>query len=112
MKLVSLYTVGKTPWMGDQPVARPLHTHRRAYAQNKHTDIYDSSGIRTQDPSVREDEDSTCLRPRGHRDRFRFLLTFRQCYNAEVITIRDTICDIKIIIIPTITDLHTSTRRA
>jgi hypothetical protein len=22
------YTVGKTPWTGDQPVARPLHAHR------------------------------------------------------------------------------------
>jgi hypothetical protein len=25
---VILYTVGKTPWTGDQPVARPLLTHR------------------------------------------------------------------------------------
>jgi hypothetical protein len=23
-----LYTVGRTPWTGDQPVARPLPTHR------------------------------------------------------------------------------------
>jgi hypothetical protein len=32
------YTVGRTPWMGDQPVARPLpaHTHR-TQAQNKCT---------------------------------------------------------------------------
>jgi hypothetical protein len=27
----SLYTVGRTPWTGDQPVARTLHAHRTAY---------------------------------------------------------------------------------
>jgi hypothetical protein len=47
-----LYTVGRTPCMGDQPVARPLTTHR-----TKHTDIHASSGIRTHDPSVRASED-------------------------------------------------------
>jgi hypothetical protein len=30
-----LYTVGKTPWTGDQLVARPLPTHRTAQTQNK-----------------------------------------------------------------------------
>jgi hypothetical protein len=33
------------------------------------TDINASSGIRTHYPSVRESEDSSCLRPRGHCDR-------------------------------------------
>jgi hypothetical protein len=28
-----LYTVGRTPWTGDQPVARPLPTHRTAQTQ-------------------------------------------------------------------------------
>jgi hypothetical protein len=32
----NLYTVGRTPSMGDQPVARPLPTHRTAQIQNKH----------------------------------------------------------------------------
>jgi hypothetical protein len=32
-----LYTVGRTPWKGDQPFARPLHTHRATQTQNKHT---------------------------------------------------------------------------
>jgi hypothetical protein len=32
-----LYTVGRTPWMGDQPVARPLPTHRTTQTQNKRT---------------------------------------------------------------------------
>jgi hypothetical protein len=31
------YTVGRTPWTGDQPVARPLPTHRTTQTQNKCT---------------------------------------------------------------------------
>jgi hypothetical protein len=30
-----LYTVGMTHWTGDQPVARPLHTHTGRHKQNK-----------------------------------------------------------------------------
>jgi hypothetical protein len=33
----SLYTVSWTPWMGDQPFARPLPAHRIAQIQNKRT---------------------------------------------------------------------------
>jgi hypothetical protein len=32
-----LYTVGRTPWMKDQPVAMPLPTHRTTQTQNKRT---------------------------------------------------------------------------
>jgi hypothetical protein len=63
-----LYTIGRTPWTGDQPVARPLPTHRTTQTQT-HKDIHVLSGIRTHDPSIRANEDSSCLRPRGHRDR-------------------------------------------
>jgi hypothetical protein len=31
------YTDGRTPWTGDQPVARPLPTHRTTQTQNKRT---------------------------------------------------------------------------
>jgi hypothetical protein len=31
------YTVGRTPWTSDQPVARPLLTHRTTPTQNKRT---------------------------------------------------------------------------
>jgi hypothetical protein len=31
------YTDGRTPWTGDQPVARPLHTHRTIQTQNTRT---------------------------------------------------------------------------
>jgi hypothetical protein len=34
---LSLYTVGRTPWTGDKPVARPLPTHRTTQTQNKRT---------------------------------------------------------------------------
>jgi hypothetical protein len=34
-----LYTVGRIPWMGDQPVAMPLSTHRTTQTQNKRTQI-------------------------------------------------------------------------
>jgi hypothetical protein len=34
-----LYTVGRTPWTGDQRVARPLPTHRTTQTQNKRTQI-------------------------------------------------------------------------
>jgi hypothetical protein len=35
-----LYTVGRTPWTGDQPVARSLPTHRTTQTQKKkHTQI-------------------------------------------------------------------------
>jgi hypothetical protein len=35
-----LYTVGRTPWTGDQTVARSLLTHRTTQTQNKGTQIY------------------------------------------------------------------------
>jgi hypothetical protein len=65
-----LYTIGRTPWTGDQPVAKLLPTHRTIETQYMHTDIQALSGIRTHDPSVRASEDSSCLRRRGHCDRF------------------------------------------
>jgi hypothetical protein len=33
----SFYTVGRTPWTGDQPVARPLPAYRTTQTQNKRT---------------------------------------------------------------------------
>jgi hypothetical protein len=35
----NLYTVGRTPWTGDQPVARSLPARRTALTQNKRTQI-------------------------------------------------------------------------
>jgi hypothetical protein len=57
-----LYTVGRTPRTGDQPVARLLPTHRMD-AHN--ADIRALSRIRTHDLRVRANEDRSCLKPRG-----------------------------------------------
>jgi mannose-6-phosphate isomerase class I len=37
---VILYTVGETPWTGDQPVSRSLLTHKTTQTQNKRTQTY------------------------------------------------------------------------
>jgi hypothetical protein len=58
-----MYTVGTILLTGDQPVARPLPTHRI------NADTHGLSGIRTHDPRFRAIEDSSCLRTRGHCDR-------------------------------------------
>jgi hypothetical protein len=59
----NLYIVSWTPWAGDKPVARPLHTHRTTQTQN--TDIHALSGIHAHDPSVWAGEDVSFLRPRA-----------------------------------------------
>jgi hypothetical protein len=47
-----------------------LRTEQHKHNTNAHnTNIHALSGIRAHDPSVRASEDSSCLRPRGHRDR-------------------------------------------
>jgi hypothetical protein len=37
LSFLFFYTVGRTPWTGDQAVARPLSAHRTAQIRNKHT---------------------------------------------------------------------------
>jgi hypothetical protein len=36
-QFLDLYTIGRTPGTGDQPVAKPLPTHRTTQTQNKRT---------------------------------------------------------------------------
>jgi hypothetical protein len=36
-QFLNVYTAGRTPWTGDQPVARSLPTHRTTQTQNKST---------------------------------------------------------------------------
>jgi hypothetical protein len=66
-----LYTVGRTPCTWDQPVARPLPTHRTTQ-----TDIHALSGTRTHDLSVRASEDSSCLRLRDQYDLHQLSIRF------------------------------------
>jgi hypothetical protein len=75
------FTDCRTPWTGDQPVARPLPKHRTTETQNKriHTqNIHALSGIRTHDLSVRASEDRSCFKARGYCDRL--FIEFTQQY--------------------------------
>jgi hypothetical protein len=47
---------------------RYLHTGQYKHRINAHTDIHALSEFRKHDPSVRESEDSSCLRPHCHCD--------------------------------------------
>jgi hypothetical protein len=38
-QFLNIYTAGSSPWAGDQPVARPLPTHRTTQTHNKRTQI-------------------------------------------------------------------------
>jgi hypothetical protein len=71
LQILNPKTVSRTPWTGDQPVARELPTHKHRL----NTDIHVLSVIRTHDPSSRASEDNSCLRPRGHCDRPYFIIT-------------------------------------
>jgi hypothetical protein len=52
-----------------------LYLHTGQHRHRINTDIHASSGIRTHDPSDSVGEDSPCLRPRGHCDRWRWCIT-------------------------------------
>jgi hypothetical protein len=45
------------------------YTQDNINTEQTHTHIHALSGIRTYDPNVRESEDRSCFRPRGHCDR-------------------------------------------
>jgi hypothetical protein len=64
------YTVGRTPWTGNQPVARHLPKRRITQTQKWTHTIHEISmpwvGFEF---TVLAFEDSSCLRPRGHCDR-------------------------------------------
>jgi hypothetical protein len=48
---------------------RYRHTGQHKHRIKAHADIHALSGIRTHDPSVRANEDSSYLRPRGYHAR-------------------------------------------
>jgi hypothetical protein len=72
-----------------QSQGRYLHTEQQKHRINAHTDTHALSGIPTHDPSVRENEDSPCLRPSGHCDRhfnvYAIYFSHRHtCYMASI----------------------------
>jgi hypothetical protein len=62
------YTVGRTPWAGDQLIAMPLpvHKHRKTHTHTHTLNSHTMCRIRTHDPGFRAREDSACLRPLGY----------------------------------------------
>jgi hypothetical protein len=67
--IFSTQTVGLLRRVISPSQDRYLHTGQHKHRINAHANIDDLSGIRTHDPSVWASEDSSCLRPCGHRDR-------------------------------------------
>jgi hypothetical protein len=56
---------GRTPWIGDRPIARPLTTEDSETKENAGS-INASSGIRAHNLSVREAQIYKMLKLRGH----------------------------------------------
>jgi hypothetical protein len=82
LQFLNLKKASRTPWTGDQPVARMLPTHRTAQTQ-KNANIHVSSGIRTQFPSVRAWDDISCLGPRGLCNRLLLLLQSTKLFSLR-----------------------------
>jgi hypothetical protein len=67
-QFLNLYIVGRTPWTGDQPVSRPLSTHRTTQTQNKRTQT--SMPLVGFEPTISVFEWAktvSCLRAAAHR---------------------------------------------
>jgi hypothetical protein len=66
-QFLNLYTVGRTPWTGNQLVARPLPTHTGQHKHRINAHIHPcfewDSNPRSQ---CQRGEDSSCLRQCGH----------------------------------------------
>jgi hypothetical protein len=78
------YTVGKTPWTSDQPRRKAAtYTQDSTNTEQTHTDIHASNEILSHDPSVRANEDISCLRSRGHCDRSTFSLEIKNYSNIK-----------------------------
>jgi hypothetical protein len=58
--------VYRTPWTGDQPVARPLPTYDNINTELTQTRIHNLSRIQTHNPSVQAGDDTSCLGFRVH----------------------------------------------
>jgi hypothetical protein len=88
-QFLDYFTDGRTPWTGDQLVARPLpvhkhrktsvrahthtHTHTHTHVHTQTLNIHVLSGIRTYDPDFRASENGACLRPLVYRDRLHII---------------------------------------
>jgi hypothetical protein len=69
MRFLNSYTYRQLVGLLDESARRKAATYTGQHKHRINADIHAHSGIRTHDPSVRAEEDISCLRPRGHRDR-------------------------------------------
>jgi hypothetical protein len=92
LRFSRFWTVGRTTWVGDQLIARPLpvHKHRKTHTYTQTLNIHVLSGIRIHDPGFRASEDNACLRPLGYRDRRR-LIKHGEFFTSSFIGIQDTL---------------------
>jgi hypothetical protein len=68
-QFLNLYKFSRTPWTGDQPVARPPLTHRTTQIQNKRTQTSMPRMVfEPTIPAFEQAKQDSCLRPRGHSD--------------------------------------------
>jgi hypothetical protein len=65
-----LQTVGLLGRVISPSQGRYLYTGQYKHRINTYTDIHTLRGIQTPDISVQASEDSSCLRPRSHCDRY------------------------------------------
>jgi hypothetical protein len=77
-----LYTVGRTPWTGGQPVARPLLTHRTTQTQNERTYKH---------PCLEWDS-----KPRSQRSSERPLWSATVCPTGDISAFSNIICEVHI----------------
>jgi hypothetical protein len=82
LKLWILEWVGRTPWMGNEPVARPLSTQVNTNIKNRSRIQHGSTG--TLNPSGRAKRDTSCLTLRNHCDQHRSWPISRNSYDKAI----------------------------
>jgi hypothetical protein len=85
-RFLILYTAGRTPWTGDQPVARPLPTQRTTQTENKRTQY--------RHPYLKWDSNPRFQRSSERRQFISLYLTYRgyKCLERTRQTDRQTDC--------------------
>jgi hypothetical protein len=80
---LNFYTVIRTVWTGDQPVARPLPTHTGQHEHRINAHRHPCLEWESNPRSRCSSEDSSCFRLRGHCDRQ--LLLIGRLFNGDLI---------------------------
>jgi hypothetical protein len=81
--VTSSRTVGRTPWTGDHKAFTCTQTQKNAHTTQT-LNIHALIGIQTHDLGVCTSEDSSCLRPPGHHDRYIHIILKNKTLNITV----------------------------